>query len=163
MFQGGFHVVPLLSALPVPVPSFGLGHIGPVRRFGWWPRPMCFCLQRPPRLVDWGAEGGGGVRRGSAGYGHGECGGGLSGDEAAATAAGEAVEDGPGAAATAEACGARPPVKPSDWPTITKRQRKNWYERGDGQRGNASAEAARTAASGATEDGPGAAAPRKTG
>jgi len=49
------------------------------------------------------------------------------------------------------------PVKPSDWPTMTKRQRKGWYEREDGQMGNASAEAAWTAG-GAVEDGPGAAA-----
>ena len=48
------------------------------------------------------------------------------------------------------------PSQASDWPTITKRQRKNWYERRDGQRGDASAEAARTAAGGAAENGPGA-------
>ena len=66
------------------------------------------------------------------------------------------MEDGPGAAAMAEACGARPPVKPSDWPTITKRQRKNWYERVDEQMGNASEETARMRAGGAAEDGHGA-------
>ena len=78
---------------------------------------------RPPRLVDLGAE-----DRAEYGAeaedGHWERGGGFGGDEAEATAAGGAVEDGPGAAAMAEACGARPPVKPSDCPTMTKRQRK---------------------------------------
>ena len=36
-----------------------------------------------------------------------------------------AAEDGLGAAAEAEAHGAGPPAKPADWPTMTKRQRKN--------------------------------------
>ena len=89
---------------------------------------------RPPRLVNWGSEGGDGVRRGRGGCGHGERGGGFGGDETAATAAGGAVKDGLGAAAAAEACGARPPVKPSDWPTMTKRQRKNWYKQGGKRR-----------------------------
>ena len=53
-----------------------------------------------------------------------ECGGSFGSGEAALTAAGGAVEDGPGAAAMPEAFGARPLVKPSDWPTMTKRQRK---------------------------------------
>ena len=48
---------------------------------------------RPSRLMDWGTEDGGGVRRGRGGCGHGERGGGSGGDEAAATAAGGAVED----------------------------------------------------------------------
>ena len=56
----------------------------------------------------------------------------------------------------AEACVARPPVKPSDLPTMTKRQRKDWHERGNGQMGNVSEEVARMAAGGAAEDGPGA-------
>jgi len=111
---------------------------------------------RPQRLVDWGAEGGGGVLCRSGGCGHGERDGGFGGDEAAATAAGGAVEDGSGAPAMAEACGAGPPVKPFDWPTMTKRQQKNWYERGDGQMGNASEEAARTATGGVAGDRPGA-------
>jgi len=51
---------------------------------------------RPPGLVDWGTEGGGGVWRGSGRCGHGERGGGFGGDEAAATAAGGATDDGGG-------------------------------------------------------------------
>ena len=55
---------------------------------------------------------------------------GNAGAEAAAAAAGGAAEDGPGAAAEAEAHGAGPPAKPANWPTMTKRQRKYWYKPG---------------------------------
>ena len=44
-------LVPLLSALPVPVPSLGLGHSGPVRWFGLWPRPMCLCIRHSSRFI----------------------------------------------------------------------------------------------------------------
>ena len=63
---------------------------------------------RPPRLVDWGAGGGGGVRRGSGRCGHGERGEGFGGNEVAATVAGGAVQDGPVAAAIAEHVGRGP-------------------------------------------------------
>jgi len=42
--------MPLASPL-VPIFSLGLVHSGPVRRFGWWPRPICFCFRRCSRLV----------------------------------------------------------------------------------------------------------------
>ena len=44
-------LVPLLSSLFVPVPSLDIGHSGPVRRFGWWPHPICSCFRRCSRFV----------------------------------------------------------------------------------------------------------------
>jgi len=72
---------------------------------------------RPPRPVDWAAAGAAEDWQ-------------MANASAEAAAAVGAVEDGPEAAAEAEVQVAGPPAKPADLPTITKRQRGNWYRQG---------------------------------
>ena len=73
---------------------------------------------RPPRPVDWEAAGAAKDRQMD-----------NASAEAAMTAGGGAAEDRPEAAAEAETFREGPPAKPADWPTMTKRQLKN-YKRG---------------------------------
>ena len=46
-----FFVVMVSEGCKPGVGTTPLGHSGPICRFGWWPRPMCFCLGRFSRSI----------------------------------------------------------------------------------------------------------------